>query len=85
MALVWQVKGYRRRRTGTGSCALLVLMLNVNVKEVGKMSSRTEEGLIVYTLFNKHQRKFRKCKPQRKRTKVKDSELCNEVRNGILM
>ena len=41
--------------------------LNDNVKGVGNMSSRSEtDDLIVYTLFHKHERKYKKCKPQRR-------------------
>lgn len=65
-------------------CIIYHYDLNGNVKGVENVSCRTGEGLILYTLFNKHQSKFRKHTLQRRR-KVKDSELRNEVQNGLIM
>ena len=55
-------------------CTIYPYGLNDNEKGVGDVSSRTNEGLIVYMLFNNHQKQFRKCKPQRRRRKVKDRD-----------
>ena len=47
-------------------CSVYPYGLNDNVKGVGNVSSMSRsEDLIVYTLFNKHERKYRKRKPGR--------------------
>ena len=43
--------------------------LNDNVRGVGNVS-KSDERLIVYTLFNKQKRKFRKLRLQRMKIKV---------------
>ena len=51
------------------------------------MSSRTDDGLVAYELFNKQKRKFRNRTAHRKRRKV-DSRLRvveTEVKNQIIL
>ena len=40
-------------------CTVYPYGLNDNVKGVGNVSSRTDDGLVVYELFNTQKRKFR--------------------------
>ena len=40
-------------------CTVYPYGLNDNVKGIGNVSSRTDDGLVVYELFNKQKRKFR--------------------------
>ena len=49
------------------------------------MSSRTDDGLVVYMLFNKHKRKFRNCTAHRKRRKVDSRVVETEVKNQIIL
>ena len=41
-------------------CTVFPYGLNDNVKGVGNVSSKIGEGLVVYSLFNRHNRKYRK-------------------------
>ena len=50
-------------------CSVYPYGLNDNVRGVGNVS-KSDERLIVYTLFNKQERKFRKRRLQRKKRKV---------------
>ena len=50
-------------------CSVYPYGLNDNVRGVGNVS-KSDESLIVYTLFNKQKRKFRKHRLQRKKRKV---------------
>ena len=50
-------------------CSVYPYGLNDNVRGVGNVS-KSDERLIVYTLFNKQKRKFRKHRLQRKKRKV---------------
>ena len=59
--------------------------LNDNVKGVGNVSSRTDDGLVVYTLFNKHKRKFRNRTAHRKRRKVDNTVVVTEVKNQMIL
>ena len=45
------------------------------------MSSRTDDGLVVYELFNKQKRKFRNRTAHRKRRKVNSRVVETEVKN----
>ena len=49
------------------------------------MSSRTDDGLVVYMLFNKHKRKFRNRTAHRKRRKVDSRVVETEVKNQIIL
>ena len=51
-------------------CTVYPYGLNDNVKGVGNVSSRTDDGLAVYKLFNKQKRKFRNHTAHMKRRKV---------------
>ena len=51
-------------------CTVYPYGLNDNVKGVANVSSRTDDGLVVYELFNKQTRKFRNRTAHRKRRKV---------------
>ena len=44
--------------------------LNDNVKQLGNVSQKIECGLVMYSLFNKHKRKFRKRSKPRNKVKV---------------
>ena len=56
-----------------------------NVKGVGNVSSRTDDGLVVYELFNKQKRKFRNCTAHRKRRKVDSRVVETEVKNRMIL
>ena len=65
-------------------CSVYPYGLNDSVKGVGNVSSRIDNELIVYTLFNKHERKFRRRKPQRHRKKVNRSRVTEQITNTIM-
>ena len=65
-------------------CTVYPYGLSNNVKGVGNMSCRNDDGLIVYILFNKSDRKYRKCKPQRKRRKVVAEEVSLATKNIVM-
>ena len=44
--------------------------LNDNVRSLGNVSSKKDKGLLVYGLFNKSRRKFRKRKPHSHRKRI---------------
>ena len=59
--------------------------LNDSVKGVGNVSKRSEgDGLIVYSLFNKHDRKFKKRTRQRQRKRINGNEVRKEAKNRLL-
>ena len=47
-------------------CTVFPYGLNESVKGVGNVSKKVDKELVVYSLFNRSERKFRKRKPQRK-------------------
>ena len=49
------------------------------------MSSRTDDGLVVYELFNKLKRKFRNRTAHRKRRKVDSRVVETEVKNRMIL
>ena len=55
------------------------------VKGVGNMSSRSDDGLVVYELFNKQKRKFRNRTAHRKRRKVDSRVVETEVKNQMIL
>ena len=66
-------------------CSVYPYGLNDNVKGVGNVSSMSRsEDLIVYTLFNKHERKYRKRKPGRCRRKVAVNEVAEHVKCNVV-
>ena len=66
-------------------CTVYPYGLNDNVKGVGNMLSRSEtDDLIAYALFHKHERKYKKCKPRRRRKKVDSDGVRKEVWNRML-
>ena len=56
-----------------------------NVKGVGNVSSRTDDGLVVYELFNKQKRKFRNRTAHRKRRKLDSRVVETEVKNRMIL
>ena len=64
-------------------CTVFLYGLNDNVKGVGNVSSKIGEGLVVYSLFNRHKRKYRKRSQKRHRKKVIEEEV-NTKLQGIL-
>lgn len=58
--------------------------LNDNIKGEGNASSKNDDGLIVYTFFNKSDRKYRKCKPQRTRRKMVAEEVSLETKSIVM-
>ena len=79
MRLQWEEFWYREL------CTLYPYGLNDNVKGVGNVSSMSRsEDLIVYTLFNKHERKYRKRKPGRCRRKVVVKEVAEHVKCNVV-
>ena len=65
-------------------CTVYPYGLNDNVKHVGNVSSRTDDGLVVYELFNKQKRKFRNRTAHRKRRKVDNMVVETEVKNQMI-
>ena len=66
-------------------CSVYPYGLNDNVKGVGNVSSMSRsEDLIVYTLFNKYERKYRKRKPGRCRRKVVVNEVAEHVKCNVV-
>ena len=71
-------------------CTIYPYGLNDNVKGVGNVS-KSDDELIVYALFNKSERKFRKRKPHRRRRRVTSNEvseqrvLCLDIRVLVLL
>ena len=66
-------------------CTVYPYGLNDNVKGVGNVSSMSRsEDLIVYTLFNKHESKYRKRKPGRCRRKVVVKEVAEHVKCNVM-
>ena len=57
--------------------------LNDNVKGVGNVS-KSDGELIVYALFNKSERKFRKRKPHRRRRRVTSNEVSEQIKSVVL-
>ena len=58
---------------------------HIHVKGVENVSSMSRsEDLIVYTLFNKHERKYRKRKPGRCRRKVVVNEVAEYVKCNVV-
>ena len=55
------------------------------VKGVGNMSSRSDDGLVVYELFNKQKWKFRNHTAHRKRRKVDSRVVETEVKNQMIL
>ena len=49
------------------------------------MSSRTDDGLVVYELFNKQKRKFRNRTAHRKKRKVDSWVVETEVKNPMIL
>ena len=66
-------------------CTVYPYGLNNNVKGVGNVSSRTDDGLVVYELFNKQKRKFRNRTAHRKRRKVDSRVVETEVKNRMIL
>ena len=66
-------------------CTVYPYGLNGNVKGVGNMSSRSDDGLVVYELFNKQKRKFRNRTAHRKRRKVDSRVVETEVKNQMIL
>ena len=64
-------------------CTVFPYGLNDNVKGIGNVSSKIGEGLVVYSLFNRHKRKYRKRSQKRHRKKVIEEEV-NTKLQGIL-
>ena len=65
-------------------CTVYPYGLNDNVKGVGNVSSRTDDGLVVYELFNKQKRKFRNRTAHSKRRKVDSRVVETEVKNRMI-
>ena len=66
-------------------CTAYPYGLNDNVKGVGNMSSRSDDGLVVYELFNKQKRKFRNRTAHRMRRKVDSRVVETEVKNQMIL
>ena len=77
------VRGYRGRSIGIGVVQCVSLYgLNDNVRVVGNVS-KSDERLIVYTLFNKQERKFRKRRLQRKKRKVNLNTVEEQLKSRL--
>ena len=59
--------------------------LNDSVKGVGNVSSRTDDGLVVYELFNKQKKKFSNRTAHRKRRKVDSRVVETEAKNRMIL
>ena len=63
-------------------CSVYPYGLNDNVRGVGNVS-KSDERLIVYTLFNKQKRKFRKHRLQRKKRKVNVNTVEEQLKSRL--
>ena len=63
-------------------CTIYPYGLNDNVKGVGNVS-KSDGELIVYPLFNKSERKFRKRKPHRRRRRVTSNEVSEQIKSVV--
>ena len=63
-------------------CTIYPYGLNDNVKGVGNVS-KSDGELIVYALFNKSERKFRKRKPHRRRRRVTSNEVSEQIKSVV--
>ena len=63
-------------------CSMYPYGLNDNVRGVGNVS-KSDERLIVYTLFNKQKRKFRKRRLQRKKRKVNMNTVEEQLKSRL--
>ena len=63
-------------------CSVYPYGLNDNVRGVGNVS-KSDERLIVYTLFNKQKRKFRKRRLQRKKRKVNVNTVEEQLKSRL--
>ena len=53
--------------------------LNDNIRQLGNISDKLGQGLIVYSLFNKHNRKYRKRSGRRRKNKMCSQQIIGEV------
>ena len=63
-------------------CSVYPYGLNDNIRGVGNVS-KSDERLIVYTLFNKQKRKFRKRRLQRKKRKVNVNTVEEQLKSRL--
>ena len=63
-------------------CTIYPYGLNDNVKGVGNVS-KSDGELIVYALFNRSERKFRKRKPHRRRRRVTSNEVSEQIKSVV--
>ena len=66
-------------------CTVYPYSLDDNVKGVGDVSSWTDNGLVMYALFNKRKRKFRNHTAHRNRRKVDSRVVETEMKNQVIM
>ena len=64
------------------ACSVYPYGLNDNARGVGNVS-KSDERLIVYTLFNKQKRKFRKRRLQRKKRKVNVNTVEEQLKSRL--
>ena len=64
-------------------CSIYPYGLNDNVRKVGNISKCIDKGIVVYTLFNKQKRKYRKRNVKRLRHKTDDNELRNRLEEEL--
>ena len=62
-------------------CTVFPYGLNDNVRGLGNVSGKVHENLVVYTLFNKLERKYKKRSVLRKKRKVGIEEVSTNLRN----
>ena len=61
-------------------CTVYPYGLNDNVKGVGSLS-KCDRNIIVHTLFNKHQRKYRKRNCRKRKRKINLAALAAQINN----
>ena len=64
---------------------IYIYMYMQSISGVGNMSSRSDDGLVVYELFNKQKRKFRNRTAHRKRRKVDSRVVETEVKSQMIL
>ena len=61
-------------------CSLYPYGLNDNIRGIGNVSKKLSQGLVVYSLFNKHQRKFRTRTGKRNKKRVHNELIDKQFR-----
>ena len=58
--------------------------LNDNIRSLGNISKKLGQGLVVYSLFNKQARKYRKRTGKRRKNKTYNTLVTEQAKNHLL-